>query len=188
MLDNKQWDVFQTSTGLRGDSYGRGGCMELTNARIKHAALFERGEVDDTTISKLDVLRIGRVESGKPPPSNTAINYGDEPPRMTRAMREVKERLREATMSLLDGDETKKNDVLAVEQWLLMKKTAFDTSGLKRKCEDDNNNNSMCPKTDEGQCNDKSKPTTLPVATPIRSPTGPSMQTPMPLLGKEPCL
>ena len=178
MLDNKQWDVFQTSTGLRGDSYGRGGCMELTNARIKHAALFERGEVDNTTVSKLDVLRIGRVKSGKPPPSNTAINNGEEPPRMTRAMREVKDCLREATMSLLDGDEAKKNDVLAVEQWLLMKTTAFDASGSKRKCEDDNNNNSKGPKTDEGQCNEKSKPTTLPaVATPIRSPTGPSMQT-----------
>ena len=114
MLDNKQWDVFQVSTGLRGDSYGRGGCMELTNARIKHAALFERGEVDNTTVSKLDVLRIGRVESGKLPPSNTAINYCEEPPRMTRAMREVKDCLREATLSLLDDDETKKNDVLAV--------------------------------------------------------------------------
>ena len=45
MLDNKQWDVFQTSTGLRGDSYGRGGCVELTNAQIKHAALFERGRL-----------------------------------------------------------------------------------------------------------------------------------------------
>ena len=112
--------------------------MELTNARIKHAALFERGEVDDTTVSKLDVLRIGRVESGKPSPSNTAINYGEETPRMTRDMREVKDCLREATISLLDDDETKKNDVLAVEQWLLMKTTAFDASGSKRKCEDDN--------------------------------------------------
>ncbi len=67
------------------------------------------------------MIRIGRNESGKPPPSNTAINNGEEPPQMARAMREVKDRLREATMSLLDGDETKKNDVLAVEQWLLMK-------------------------------------------------------------------
>jgi hypothetical protein len=60
----------------------------------------------------------------------------------------------------LDGDETKKNDVLAVEQWLLMKKTAFDASGLKRKCEDD----------------DKYMPTTLPVATPIRGLTGSSIE------------
>jgi hypothetical protein len=160
IFDNKQWDVFQVSTGLRGDSYGRGGCMELTNARIKHAALFERGEVDNTTVSKLDVLRIGRVESGKLPPSNTAINYGEEPPRMTRAMREVKERLREVTLSLLDDDETKKNDVLAVERWLLMETAAFDASGSKRKYEDD----------------DKSTPTTLPIATPIRGLTGPSIQ------------
>ena len=121
MLDNKQWDVFQTSTGLRGDSYGRGGCMELTNARIEHAALFERGEDENTTVSKLDVIRISRVESGKPPPSNTAINNGVEPPQMARAMREVKDCLREATMSLSDGHETKKNDVLDVEQWLIMK-------------------------------------------------------------------
>jgi hypothetical protein len=178
MLDRKQWDVFQTSFGLRGDTYGCGGCMELTDARIKHAAIFEEGEVDNSVSSWLSVLRVGRVKSGKPPPSNTAINNGEEPPRMTRAMREVKDCLREATMSLLDGDEAKKNDVLAVEQWLLMKTTAFDASGSKRKCEDDNNNNSKGPKTDEGQCNEKSKPTTLPaVATPIRSPTGPSMQT-----------
>ena len=34
MLDNKQWDVFQTSTRLQGDAYGRGGCMELTDAQI----------------------------------------------------------------------------------------------------------------------------------------------------------
>ncbi len=87
----------------------------------------------------------------------------------------------------LEGDnkELKKDAFLVpyflfprVEQWLLMKTTAFDASGSKRKCEDDNNNNSKGPKTDEGQCNEKSKPTTLPaVATPIRSPTGPSMQT-----------
>ena len=115
MLDNKQWDVFQPSTRLRGDAYGCGGCMELTNARIKRAALFDEGGVDNTKSCKLQVLRVGKVHTGKPPPSNTAINKGEELPRMTQVMREVKECLREATLSLLHGDERKKDDVLAVE-------------------------------------------------------------------------
>ena len=105
MLDNKQWDAFQTSSGLRGDAHGCGGCMEMTTARIRLAALFDL-ESDNTNINMLHVLRVGKVPLGKPPPPHTAINNNEEPPRMTRAMREVKECLREATMSVLHGDET----------------------------------------------------------------------------------
>ena len=45
MLDNKLWGVFQTSTRLQGDAYGRRVCMELTNARIKRATCFDEGGV-----------------------------------------------------------------------------------------------------------------------------------------------
>ena len=61
--------------------------MELTDARIKRAALFDEGGVDNTKSCKLQVRRVGKAHTGKPPPSNTAINNGEEPPQMTRAMR-----------------------------------------------------------------------------------------------------
>ena len=79
--------------------------MELTNAKIIRAALFEEEGVDDCKSTKLelDVLRVGKVPPGKAPPSNTAINSKEEPPRMTRAMREVKDCLRDVTMSLEFG-------------------------------------------------------------------------------------
>ena len=66
---------------------------------------------------------------------------------MTRAMREVKDCLREATMSLVHSGFTNENDVFAVEQWLLMETAAFDASGSKRKPDNDSNNKSKGSKT-----------------------------------------
>ena len=82
MTNRKQWDAFQTSSGMQGDAHGCGGCMELTNAKIIRAALFEEEGVDDCMSTKLelDVLRVGKVPPGKAPPSNTAINSKEEPP------------------------------------------------------------------------------------------------------------
>ena len=88
---------------------------------------------------------------------------------MTRAMREVKDCLRDATMSLVHSGFTNENDVFAVEQWLLMETAALDASGSKRKHDNDSNNNSKGSKTNEGECNNKSTPPTLPIATPIRT-------------------
>ena len=96
----------------------------MTSARINHAALFDL-ESDNRKVYKLDVLRVGKVRPGKAPPSHTAINNKEEPPRMTRAMREVKDCLRDATMSLVHSDFTNENDVFAVEQWLLMETAAL---------------------------------------------------------------
>ncbi len=43
-----------------------------------------------STATRMPLLRVGKVRTGKCPPSNTAINSGDEPPRLTHAMRAVK--------------------------------------------------------------------------------------------------
>jgi hypothetical protein len=76
----------------------------------------------------MPLLRIGNIRVGKPPPSNTVINRGDEPPRFTHAMGKVMMAVIEATMSLLIIDKTKQADVTTVEQWVLMTKTTVDST------------------------------------------------------------
>ncbi len=80
-------------------------------------------------------LRVGKVRPGNSPPTNTAINSGIEPPRLTHAMREAKMKFIKATMRLLVIDEAKQEDVFAVERWVLMPQNTFtvSTSGTKRK-------------------------------------------------------
>ncbi len=84
---------------LRGDIYGQGGCVELTDGKIKHAAIKRTmgGRIDHTTTNlksaRMCVLRVGAVAvaSGETPPSNTAINReDDEPPRINKQMRRAK--------------------------------------------------------------------------------------------------
>jgi hypothetical protein len=64
--------------GLQGDA-------EYTDGGIKRGAIFD--DLDDAAaagyIPKFPLLRIGKVRLGKSPPSNTAINRGDEPPHST---------------------------------------------------------------------------------------------------------
>ncbi len=89
---------------------------------------------EGTFTRRMPLLRVGKVRRGKSPPSNTAINRGDEPPRISHAMRYVKMNLIECTMSLmLVVDDARREDVSAVEQWVMMKKNpeAKDTSPIK---------------------------------------------------------
>ena len=79
------------------------GDAEYTDGQINHSAFFghhDNAVAEGTLTQRMPLLCIGKVHSGKSPPSNTAINRGDEPPRITHAMRNVKMRLVEATMSL----------------------------------------------------------------------------------------
>ena len=68
---------------LRGDIYGQGGCVELTDGKIKHAAIKRTmgGRIDHATTNqksaRMCVLRVGAVAPGETPPSNTAINRED---------------------------------------------------------------------------------------------------------------
>lgn len=106
---------FINQYGLRGDA-------EYTDGQINHSAIFDHHDdavAEGTFTRRMPLLRVGKVRPGKSPPSNTAINRGDEPPRITHAMRDVKMMLAEATMSLmLIVDEAKREDVSAVEQWV----------------------------------------------------------------------
>ena len=78
-VDRDEWNTFLGRFELRGDIYGKGGCVELTDGKIKHAAI-ERtmgGRIDHTTTNQksamMCVLRVGAVAPGETPPSNTAI-------------------------------------------------------------------------------------------------------------------
>jgi hypothetical protein len=82
---------------LRGDIYGKGGRVELTDGYINYTAIERtiRGRIDHTTTNlksvMICVLRVGAVAPGETPPSNTAINReDDEPPRINKQMRLAK--------------------------------------------------------------------------------------------------
>ena len=38
-VDRDEWNLFLGRFQLRGDIYGQGGCVELTDGKIKHAAI-----------------------------------------------------------------------------------------------------------------------------------------------------
>ena len=38
-MDRNEWNLFWGQFQLRGDIYGQGGCVELTDGKIKHAAI-----------------------------------------------------------------------------------------------------------------------------------------------------
>ena len=69
-------------------------CAELTDGKLYHRAIFDdtRQDQDDpsTDTARMSQLHVGKVHSGKFPPSNTAINSGDKPLQITHAMQEVK--------------------------------------------------------------------------------------------------
>jgi hypothetical protein len=83
----------------------------------------------------MPLLRVGKVRPENGPPSNTAINSGIEPPRLTHAMWEVKMKFIKATIRLLVIHEAKQEDVFAVEWWVLMPQNTVtvNMSGSKRK-------------------------------------------------------
>ena len=147
-MDRHEWDTFLGRFHLRGDIYGQGGCVELTDGKIKHAAI-ERtmgGRIDHTTTNKKSamwVLRVGTVAPGETPPSNTAINREeDEPPRINKLMRRAKSNLADhLTIKLHSFNEPRMEDLLAVSNWVLMiNPTAASNEkkpmsvGMKRKC------------------------------------------------------
>ena len=129
-LAREKWIEFINQYGLRGDA-------EFTGGAIKCSAIFDG--IDDAVgmlAIRMPLLRVGKVRLGKCPPSNTAINNGNEPPRQSHAIRDVKMRLIESTMSLLVVDEAKQEDVSAVDQWVLMLEntvTVVNVCGSKRK-------------------------------------------------------
>jgi hypothetical protein len=80
-LDRKKWIAFLERYELRGDANGKGGCAEFTDGKISHAAIFEDNQYDPGAYTaRMPLLRMGKVRQDKCPPSNTAINSGDEPP------------------------------------------------------------------------------------------------------------
>jgi hypothetical protein len=96
-VDRDEWNLFWGRFQLRGDIYGKGGCVELTDGMIKHAAIKRTmgGTIDHATTyqksARMCVLRVGAVAPGETPPSNTAINReDDEPPRINKQMRRAK--------------------------------------------------------------------------------------------------
>ena len=162
MFDRTKWIAFLERYELHGAN-GKGGCSEVTDGFIVHAAVFGDNQCDPGTYkaTKMALLRVGKVRPGKCPPSNTAINSGDEPPRVTHAMRAVKMKFIEATIRLLVVDEAKHEDVFAVERWVLMSQNTVtvNTNSTKRKYGEDG----------------------LPNETPT-TPSTPSMKTPTKIL------
>jgi hypothetical protein len=140
MFDRTKWIAFLERYELRGAN-GKGGCSEVTDGFIVHAAVFGDNQCDPCTYkaTKMALLCVGKVRPGKCPPSNTAINSGDEPPRVTHAMRAVKMKFIEATIRLLVVDDVKHEDVFAVEWWVLMSQNTVtvNTSNTKRKYDED---------------------------------------------------
>ncbi len=82
----------------------RGVDAEYTDGQINHSVIFDHHDdavAEGMFTRRMPLLRVGKVCPGKSPPSNTAINRGDEPPQLSHAMRDVKMRLIKSTMSLL---------------------------------------------------------------------------------------
>ena len=171
-MDRDQWNLFLGRFQLRGDIYGQGGCVELTDGYIKHAAIKRTmgGRIDHTTTNlksaMMWVLRVGAVAPGETPPSNTAINREDnEPPRINKQMRRAKLNLAlDLTIKLRSFDEPRMEDLWAVSDWVLMINTTPAatkmTVGVKRKCAGDDPTNEPIPRTPPMQVTPSSTSTT----------------------------
>jgi len=140
----------------------RGEDAEFTDGKINHSAIFD--DHDDsagTCTVRMPLLRVGKVRPGKSPPSNTSINSGDQPPRISHAMRDVKMRLIKATMNLIVVDQAKREDVSAVEQRVLMQQNAVTVVNVRG-----------------SKCQPNETPTTTPPSTPsMRMPSQNSTST-----------
>ena len=171
-VDRDDWNTFLGRFELRGDIYGKGGCVELTDGRINYTAI-ERtmgGRIDHTTTNQksamMCVLRVGAVAPGETPPSNTAINReDDEPPRINKHMRRAKLNLAvDLTIKLRSFDEPRMEDLSAVSDWVLMINTTPAatkmTVGVKRKCAGDDPTNEPILRTPPMQITPSSTSTT----------------------------
>ena len=147
--ENEEWKEFLRLHGLRGDTYGRGGGVEFSTARINTIAIerMEGMNINDATtdtakgkVSRdMAVLRVGHVDGTGKPPAPTAINRNEDPPRINHAMRKAKTKLCQATVELYSVADSKMQDILVVEDWVYMKttNTADTTMSKKRKYADD---------------------------------------------------
>jgi hypothetical protein len=93
-LAREKWMNLINEYRLRDDA-------EYTDGQINHSAIFDHHDdavAKGTFTRRMPLLRVGKVRPGKSPPSNTAINRGDEPPRISHAMRDAKMMLAEATI------------------------------------------------------------------------------------------
>ncbi len=160
-MDRDEWNLFLGRFELQGEVYGKGGRVELTDGKIKHAAIKRTmgGRIDHTTTNQksamMFVLRVGAVAHGETPPSNTAINSEDvEPPRINKQMRRAKLNLAvDLTIKLRSFDEPRMEDLSAVSDWVLMINTQPAATkmsvgvgvGVKRKCAGDDPTNKQIP-------------------------------------------
>ena len=86
--ENEEWKEFLRLHGLRGDTYGRGGGVEFSTARINTIAIerMEGMNINDATtdtakgkVSRdMAVLRVGHVDGTGKPPAPTAINRNED--------------------------------------------------------------------------------------------------------------
>jgi hypothetical protein len=138
-VDRDNWNTFLGRFQLRGDIYGQGGCVELTDGNIKHAAIKRTmgGRIDQTTTNqksiRMCVLRVGAVGPGETPPSKTAINREeDEPPRINKQMRRAKLNLAvDLTIKLCLFDDPCMEDLLDVSDSTFYEKpTSFQAGDL----------------------------------------------------------
>jgi hypothetical protein len=72
-VDRDNWNTFLGRFQLRGDIYRQGGCVDLMDGKIKHAAIKRTmgGRIDQTTTNqksaRMCVLRVGAVGPGETP-------------------------------------------------------------------------------------------------------------------------
>ena len=126
---------------MRGDIKQRDGCAEFTEGRITDAALSRDSSLReddapddadnvDTKQNKhnrMHLLRVGKIPTGAKAPKHTAINNGEEPPRMNSRMYKAKNDLSESVSNMIFKyymDEEKVAIARAARDWVLMKKPA----------------------------------------------------------------
>ena len=138
-MDVDKFNTFLREYGVRGDPKLQDGCAELSNAHVTQLAL-KRNERDakrtqsdnnnnndedkDDRVT-LHVLRVGKIPRGARPPKSTAINNGEEPPRINRRMYNAKNNLAAALhkkllMHYIDPELVEDGRLL--RDWVLMKK------------------------------------------------------------------
>jgi hypothetical protein len=191
-VDRDNWNTFLGRFQLQGDIYKQGGCVELTDGYIEHAATKRTmgGRIDHTTTNlksvMMCVLRVGTVAPGETPSLNTAIGKEeDKPPQINKQMRRAKLNLAvDLTIKLHSFDEPRMEDLLAVLDWVLMKNPTAATNdkkpmsvGTKRKCADgvdDPNNEPILTPTMPLTPSQPSTPSIMCIASTTMTPTKPS--------------
>ena len=134
-LDREEWCALMVCYGLGGNC-GSESCVKLTNARLNLKAIERAMWISASTNNPIEkvkkkmwVLRVGQISTGERPPSNTAINNYQEPPRITRALRHTKLFLINLTINMWI-DESMMLDVVSNEGWVLMRATSTDVDRI----------------------------------------------------------